>query len=127
MRGKMKPNKVLFTIFPALLCLPSYAGDNSAKAAAMAGWLHDSPCSLKESKWCATDAKGTEQGFLVNATAKSLRYLELNYENFTAACMLWKASGGEPDAVASILITDESGREFFMSRRCQYPADSNSQ
>lgn len=125
----MSTKKILFTILIAFICPTAYAGDNSAQAAAMTGWLKNSTtrCSLEESKWCATDVEGTEQGFLVNATAKSLRYLELNYENFNAACMLWKASGGKSDAIASILIKDQSGRTFFMLRQCEYPADNQSQ
>jgi hypothetical protein len=102
----------------ALLASPCYS-ETSTPAAFLTAQVKEGKCSLDKDNWCPTYAEDIEGGFRLNATAKTLRYMALNYENLKVPCFLWKTAGGNADAIASLLITDKEGRKLLMSRRCE--------
>lgn len=110
--------KFILGLLVVLTVIPSYAA-TSVQVATLTAMVRKGTCSLKDKDWCPTYAIDANGGFLMNATAVSVRSMNLNYDNLTAMCFIWKTAGGKADASASLLVTDQTGHVLLLSRNCE--------
>jgi hypothetical protein len=107
-----------FGLIAAILTSPCFA-ETSDQAAYLTAMVRKGTCSLQDSNWCPTYAEGTKNGFTMHATSESIKsIMDLNYQNITPFCLIWKLAGGRADALAQLAITDKKGRIIVLSRRC---------
>jgi hypothetical protein len=96
---------------------PAGAGE-SGQIAALNVMIKNGTCTSTDD-WCPTYAQDTPDGFLLNAKANSpVQYIHLMGENLAVPCFIWNKSGGKENAVAVLLLTDDSGEMVTLMRRC---------
>ena len=110
--------RVLATLLAFAVAVPA-AAEPSVAAAGLTAMIRKGTCSLKEQSWCPTYAEDANGGFLLHATAETVRSMSLNYDNLKTVCAIWLAAGGKPKSLGYLLVTDQDGRELQLSRRCE--------
>ncbi|MBT3723688.1 MAG: hypothetical protein HOG41_09900 [Gammaproteobacteria bacterium] len=113
---KVSVLKILALMLFSATC---YAG-TSIPAASLTAMVNKGTCSLDKDNWCPTYAEDTDNGgFILNATAETVQYMDLNYANLKVPCRLWKLAGGKENAIAVLKIIDQEGKLLLMMRYCQ--------